>query len=41
VAEDAVRRTGTLELTIRDVTVRVEGDVEVARLRMVLEAIRA
>jgi transposase len=41
VGEDAVRRTGTLELTIRDVTVRVEGDVEVARLRMVLEAIRA
>jgi transposase len=41
VAEDAVCSTGTLQLTIRDVTVRVEGDVEVSRLRMVLEAIRA
>ncbi len=41
VVEDVVRGTGTLELTIRDVTVRVEGDIEVSRLRMVLEAIRA
>ncbi len=31
---------GRLELTIRDVTVRIEGDVEVPRLRAVLEAIR-
>jgi transposase len=41
VAQDALRGTGTLELTIRDVTMRVEGDVEVSRLRLVLEAIRA
>ena len=41
VAQDAVCSTGRLELTIRDVTVRVEGDIEVSRLRMVLEAIRA
>lgn len=41
VAQDAVFSTGRLELTIRDVTVRVEGDIEVSRLRMVLEAIRA
>lgn len=41
VAEEVVRSTGTLELTIRDVTVRVEGDIEVSRLRMVLEAVRA
>ena len=41
VAQDAVCSTGRLELTIRDVTVRVEGDIEVSRLRIVLEAIRA
>jgi transposase len=41
VADHAVCGTGRLELTIRDVTVRVEGDIEVSRLRVVLEAIRA
>lgn len=41
VAEHVVAGTGRLELAIRDVTVRVEGDVDVSRLRAVLEAIRA
>jgi transposase len=41
VADLAVAGTGKLELTIRDVTVRVDGDVDVSRLRAVLEAIRA
>jgi transposase len=41
VADPAVAGTGKLELTIRDVTVRVDGDVDVSRLRAVLEAIRA
>jgi transposase len=41
VADHAVCADGRLELSIRDVTVRIEGDVEVSRLRAVLEAIRA
>lgn len=40
VAHAAGSGTGRLELAIRDVTVRIEGDVEVPRLRAVLEAIR-
>jgi len=41
VAEHAVPGTGKLELTVRDVTVRVDGDVDISRLRAVIEAIRA
>jgi transposase len=41
VADHTVCAAGKLELIIRDVTVRVEGDVDVSRLRAVLEAIRA
>lgn len=40
VAPTAGSGTGRLELAIRDVTVRIEGDVEVPQLRAVLEAIR-
>jgi transposase len=36
----APREAGKLELAIRDVTVRIEGDVEAPRLRAVLAAIR-
>lgn len=41
VTVDAVPTTGKLELIIRDVTVRVDGDVDISRLRAVIEAIRA
>lgn len=40
VAQPATAETGRLELAIRDVTVRIEGDVEVSCLRAVLQAIR-
>jgi transposase len=41
VAEPAVVGVGKLELTVRDVTVRVDGDVDISCLRAVIEAIRA
>ncbi|NML96324.1 IS66-like element accessory protein TnpA [Novosphingobium olei] len=40
VAQPVACGSGRLELTIGDVTVRIDGDVAVHRLRAVLEAIR-
>ena len=41
VADHAAPGTGNFELTVRDVMVRIDGDVDIPRLRAVLQAIRA
>lgn len=40
VADHAERASGGIELSIRDVTIRIAGDVDVPCLRAVLEAVR-
>ena len=41
VADHAERASGGIELSIRDVTIRIAGNVDVPCLRAVLEAVRA
>lgn len=41
VAGQVERGSGGIELSIRDVTIRIAGDVDVPCLRGVLEAVRA
>ena len=41
VADHADRASGAMELSIRDVTIRIAGNVDVPCLRSVLDAVRA
>ena len=41
VVDQAERASGGIELSIRDVTIRISGNVDVPCLRAVLEAVRA